>query len=247
LLDRLGFLDFLPPVFVLTALAAYDVIQLGSREAEREGALAPRSGRVLMYFGALLLVISALALLNDVSNVERRPDVFINFAVLLGLLGGGIPAYVRAVRQQPELFLGDQATDDAALALDRPGRVIRLAWTLAVGWWLSYVVVMLVFFLALSIVGLPWARRLVTRMPAFMALCGRGTTIDLESRMLLARPAPEQLSRGIRAFYFVTIGWWLSIFVTVFGYLLLLPVVTIPLAVRLLSRIGVATTLERVR
>ena len=57
--------NILPAALLFVGLAAYDVLNFGVRYANTDGRIMPRSGRVFLYFGAVLLVTSfALFYLN---------------------------------------------------------------------------------------------------------------------------------------------------------------------------------------
>jgi uncharacterized membrane protein YccF (DUF307 family) len=49
----------------------------------------------------------------------------------------------------------------------------------------------------------------------------------------------------MRALWFLLVGWWISAFVIVLGYLLCLTVILIPVGVMVLNRIPEAMTLRR--
>jgi uncharacterized membrane protein YccF (DUF307 family) len=246
----------LPPVFMFVILAAYDVVAFGAREAEREGRLIPRSGRVPVYFGALLLVIGSLALLDGETIIRpagrttssiSTPDG----ALLLGILFLGIPRYVRAVRKEPERFIAPEGVPgeplkaaDGAARLGRPGRMVRVAWFFVAGWWLSVLAILIGWFLILSIVGAPMALRIFARLPTWLTLQPKGPGPDLSMEVA---PAQREQPLLVRAFYLVTIGWWLGLFWMLAALTFAVFIVTLPLGMRMLNRLPTVMTLKRIR
>lgn len=109
----------------------------------------------------------------------------------------------------------------------------------------SLVVIIVGWFLALSIVGMPSARRLFARLPLLMALRGMGEAPPVASPAPPSATRPVQLPLPIRAVWFVTLGWLLSLYWVLIAWLVSLPVATLPTTMRMLRRLGTVMTLER--
>lgn len=254
---NIGLLDVIvsglqiPALFVFAIVAAYDVVVLGGREAERDGHLVPRGGRVLVYFGVVVLVIGSLAFMYTASDstASDSPARLTSGGFLIGLVIFGIPHYLTVMERQRERFISSDRppTDQPGIEefiSRRPSRQTRALWIMIVGPLMSLGVTMVGWFLALSIVGMPTARRLFDRLPTLMTLHGMGEAPPA------APPAPgpprvAQLPLPIRAVWFVTLGWLLSLYWAFFAWFLAALVVTLPTAMRMLRRLGTVMTLER--
>ena len=186
LFERLvGSTNLVSPLFLFVVLATYDVVSFGAREAEREGRRIPRSGRVPVYFGALLLIVGAMLLLSGASVIAPdNPEVSVgplpNGAFLFGIVFIGLPLYVKAVRRNRERFIASAGTRadelgelDAINGLGRPGGAVRAAWFFLAGWWLTTIVLVVAMLLAMTIVGWQWAVRLLDRLPTWLTLRAR--------------------------------------------------------------------------
>jgi hypothetical protein len=88
--------NVLPAALLFVGLAAYDVLNFGARYANVDGRIMPRGGRVLMYFGAVLLVTAfTLFYLNARVVSTGQPDESLNLLIdmpfAIGILFLGVP------------------------------------------------------------------------------------------------------------------------------------------------------------
>lgn len=115
---------------------------------------------------------------------------------------------------------------------------VRAVWFVFVGWWLTPVVVNVAWALNATVVLLPLGIKLINLVPTALSLA--------EPRSL---DAPES-GRGqrnilLRALYFVTIGWWLSLAWANVAAFLAVTVVGLPLAFWMFNRLPFVTSLYR--
>lgn len=117
-----------------------------------------------------------------------------------------------------------------------------------IGWWLSGLAIVLGWFLAVTIIGLPLAFMIFNRIPAIMKL--RGRTVTYEATVTdwvtyLKGRNPNQRPLLIRAVWFVLIGWWLGAAWMIAAWFIGLPIFTLPLGIWMMNRIGGVMTLLR--
>jgi len=119
-----------------------------------------------------------------------------------------------------------------------PGLLIRAIWFIFVGWWLSAVAIGVAYFLCAIIVGLPLAFVIFNQMPLILTLRPRsiGTAGD---------GTAEQLPLWIRAIWFVFIGWWLGAIYLGVAWFLCVIIITLPVGLWLMNRVGAVMTLLR--
>ena len=129
-----------------------------------------------------------------------------------------------------------------------PGFLVRLLWYIFIGWWLSGLAIGLGWFLAVTIVGLPVAFMIFNRIPAIMTLRGRTLTYEATVKdgvTYLKGRNRNQRPLWLRAIWFVLIGWWLGAIWMALSWLIGLPIITLPLSIWMMNRIGGIMTLLR--
>ncbi len=97
----------LPAALLFVGLAAYDVMNFGIRCANVDGHVMPRTGRVLMYFGVVLLVAAYVMfyLNTEVVQTEEALDdlqLFIDIPFMSGVLFLGVPYLIWVLIRKPE-------------------------------------------------------------------------------------------------------------------------------------------------
>jgi uncharacterized membrane protein YccF (DUF307 family) len=129
-----------------------------------------------------------------------------------------------------------------------PGLVLRAIWFVFIGWWATGILLGVAYLFSLTIVLLPIAFVLFNVVPTVLTLRPRRTHVTTEMRdgvMHVSHGNVPQRPFWMRALWFLLVGWWLSGFVIVLGYLLCLTVILIPVGVMVLNRIPEAMTLRR--
>ena len=130
-----------------------------------------------------------------------------------------------------------------------PGFLARAVWFVLVGWWLTAIVIVVAYALALSILGLPFAFYLFNRIPAFLTLRGRSKTYEVETmadgRRYLTAANVQQRPMLLRAIWFILIGFWFGAIWMALAYVLCVLIVTMPFGLAMFNRVGAVMTLLR--
>jgi uncharacterized membrane protein YccF (DUF307 family) len=129
-----------------------------------------------------------------------------------------------------------------------PGCLVRVLWYILVGWWLSGLAIGLGWFCAVTIVGLPLAFMIFNRIPALMTLRRRTVIYEATVRdgvTYLRGRNPDQLPLLARAIWFVFVGWWLGLIWMYAAWFISLPIITLPIGIWMMNRIGGVITLLR--
>ena len=130
-----------------------------------------------------------------------------------------------------------------------PGFLARAVWFVLIGWWLTAIMIVIAYVLALSILGLPFAFYLFNRIPAFLTLRGRSKTYQVETtadgtRYLTAANV-EQRPMLMRAIWFILVGFWFGAIWMAVAYVLCVLIVTLPFGLAMFNRVGAVMTLLR--
>jgi uncharacterized membrane protein YccF (DUF307 family) len=135
---------------------------------------------------------------------------------------------------------GDPMTtaNSAPLAYRGPGLLIRALWFICIGWWLSAAAIGLAYFLCVTIIGLPLAFIIFNQLPLILTLRPRspGTEVD---------GTEEQLPLWLRAIWFVLVGWWFGGIYLGVAWFLCVILITLPIGLWLMNRVGAVMTLLR--
>jgi uncharacterized membrane protein YccF (DUF307 family) len=130
-----------------------------------------------------------------------------------------------------------------------PGFLARAVWFVLIGWWLTAIVIVVAYALALSILGLPFAFYLFNRIPAFLTLRGRSKTYEVETmadgRRYLTAANVQQRPMLLRAIWFILIGFWFGAIWMALAYVLCVLIVTMPFGLAMFNRVGAVMTLLR--
>ena len=142
------------------------------------------------------------------------------------------------------------ATPQTIVITDRggPGFLARAVWYVFVGWWLSGFAILLGWALAVTIIGLPVAFAIFNRIPAVMTLRGRTVTYEASVKdgvTYVKGRNPDQRPMWVRAVYFVLVGWWLGLFWMIASWFIGLLIITLPLSIWMMNRVGGVMTLLR--
>ncbi len=132
--------DSFAPTLIFVLLMAYNVLSLGSAFANKDGEIAPRSGRVLLGLGAAILVISGTIFSVNVRTATGELDQTFRTAIdaffTLGVCFLGIPYLVWTAWKHRETLSGDDEKLKDSVPLLAPldkwlGRKMRIALTIA--------------------------------------------------------------------------------------------------------------------
>jgi uncharacterized membrane protein YccF (DUF307 family) len=138
--------------------------------------------------------------------------------------------------------------DPGARRSDGPGLVVRTLWFVFVGWWLTGIVNVLAYLIALTIIGLPFAFLIFNRLPSILTLRPRTvqtTHAVVDGVTYVTETTIPQRAFWKRAIYFVAIGWWLGALWSALAWLLCVLIITLPLGVMMYNRLPAAMTLRR--
>jgi uncharacterized membrane protein YccF (DUF307 family) len=130
-----------------------------------------------------------------------------------------------------------------------PGMLIRTAWYIFIGWWLSGILMFAAGACIVSVILLPVGLALVNRLPAVMTLRPATqraiTTLNADGTLRVHLTEAAQRPMWQRALYFAFVGWWASLLTMAAAYFISLTIIGIPLALMILNRLPVVTTLRR--
>jgi uncharacterized membrane protein YccF (DUF307 family) len=129
-----------------------------------------------------------------------------------------------------------------------PGLLVRAIWFLFVGWWLTGIVNVVAYLIALTIIGLPVAFMIFNRLPSVLTLRPRTvqtTHAVVDGVAYATETAVPQRAFWKRALYFALVGWWLGALWSALAWLLCVLIVTLPLGVMMYNRLPAAMTLRR--
>ncbi|MBX3028659.1 MAG: YccF domain-containing protein [Chloroflexi bacterium] len=128
------------------------------------------------------------------------------------------------------------------------GLLIRALWFLFIGWWLSSIVITVAYLCCVTIVGLPVGFALFDRIPAVMTLRPRseGYVTEVRDGVRYVRGEPhDQLPMILRAAWFLLVGWWLGAIYMGIAWSLCALLITLPVGLLMLNRVGAVMTLLR--
>jgi uncharacterized membrane protein YccF (DUF307 family) len=142
--------------------------------------------------------------------------------------------------QSPQMVIAPQ---------QQPNFIVRAVWFVLIGWWLTAIVIVIAYALALTILGLPFAFSLFNRIPAFLTLRGRSKTYQVETnadgtRYLTAKNVAQR-PMLLRAIWFILVGWWFGAIWMAIAYVLCVLIVTMPFGLAMFNRVGAVMTLLR--
>jgi uncharacterized membrane protein YccF (DUF307 family) len=129
-----------------------------------------------------------------------------------------------------------------------PPLLVRALWFIFIGWWLTGLVNVLAYLIALTIIGLPLAFMIFNRLPTVLTLRPRTvhTTHEVSGGVthITETLVPQRNFVG-RAVYFILIGWWFGGIWSVLAWLLCITVIGLPVGVMMYNRLPAVMTLRR--
>lgn len=118
---------------------------------------------------------------------------------------------------------------------DSPSLVVRAIWFVAVGWWLTGVLLSVAWALNVTIVGLPVGIKLINMVPKALTLkSAEKSDVDRVEVGGSSGGSPGLLVRGA---YFVFVGWWASLLWMGVAYLLCLSVLGLPVGIVMFNKL----------
>jgi uncharacterized membrane protein YccF (DUF307 family) len=130
-----------------------------------------------------------------------------------------------------------------------PGFFVRAIWYLFVGWWLTGLAIGFAWFCALSVVMLPIAYLIVSKIPTILTLRPRSTetdvSVDADGTLRISTGGARQLPFWQRALWFLFVGWWACAIAMFVAYVASLTVVLLPVGLMIFNRVPAVMTLQR--
>ena len=129
-----------------------------------------------------------------------------------------------------------------------PGLLVRALWFDFIGWWLTGIVDVLAYLIALTVIGLPVAFMIFNRLPSVLTL--RPRTVETSEHVVggvtysTDESVPQRSFLG-RSLYFIVVGWWFGAAWSVLAWVLCVSIVGIPLGVMMYNRLPAVMTLRR--
>jgi uncharacterized membrane protein YccF (DUF307 family) len=117
--------------------------------------------------------------------------------------------------------------------------LVRAVWFLAVGWWVTPVVVNVAWALNATILLFPLGIKLINLVPTVLTLREPRSITDPDA------PAADQYSLVVRGVYFLLVGWWLSLLWANVAAVAAVTIVGLPVAIWLFNRLPFVTSLYR--
>jgi uncharacterized membrane protein YccF (DUF307 family) len=118
---------------------------------------------------------------------------------------------------------------------DSPSFIVRAIWFVAVGWWLTGVLLSAAWILNLTVVGLPVGIKLINKVPKALTL--KSTESSEVDRIEIGGSSGATPGFLTRAVYFVLVGWWASLIWTGIAYVLCLSVLALPIGIKMFNKL----------
>jgi uncharacterized membrane protein YccF (DUF307 family) len=122
--------------------------------------------------------------------------------------------------------------------------LLRVLWFFVFGLELTGAWILIAWFLNLTIIGLPLGLWMIDRVPQVLTLKSRGGAYVYDSGQRIQFIKRTQPNVLLRLLYFVLVGWWLSFFWALAGYILCATIVGLPLGALMLNTLPQVTTLH---
>jgi len=118
---------------------------------------------------------------------------------------------------------------------DQHSLLVRAAYFLLVGWWLTLLAINVAWILNVTVVLLPLGIKIINRVPYLLSLKRRDTDVGADGT--------ARTSLLVRAVYFVLVGWWASLLWANVAWALCVTVVGIPVGVWMFGKLPYVTSL----
>lgn len=120
---------------------------------------------------------------------------------------------------------------------------VKATYFMLVGLWASQIWIVFAWLISLTIVGLPIGMAMVRMLPLVTFMSPR--RIHLPESMFNAQKERPQTPFGLRAIYFVLIGWWVSLVWMELAWVFGVTVIGMPLALAMFALTPTVATLAR--
>jgi uncharacterized membrane protein YccF (DUF307 family) len=126
------------------------------------------------------------------------------------------------------------------MRLDAPNLLVRAVYFLLIGIWASQLWIIFAWLISLTIIGLPVGLAMVRALPLVAVLSP--TRIRTSER---GRSQAPQTSFGLRAIYFLLMGWWISLVWMELAWVAGVTIIGLPLSVAMFALTPTVATLAR--
>ena len=133
-----------------------------------------------------------------------------------------------------------QASAAPSMGRDTPNLLVRAVYFLLIGIWASQLWIIFAWLISLTIIGLPVGLAMVRALP-MVALLSPTRIRTNESR----HGSAPQTSFGLRAIYFLLMGWWISLVWMELAWVAGVTIIGLPLSVAMFALTPTVATLAR--
>ena len=119
------------------------------------------------------------------------------------------------------------------MSSDTPSFVVRAIWFVAVGWWLTGVLLSVAWALNVTIIGLPVGIKLINMVPKALTLKGSESS-DI-NRVEIGGSSSKSPGLLVRGAYFIFVGWWASLLWMAVAYALCISVLGLPVGIKMFN------------
>lgn len=125
--------------------------------------------------------------------------------------------------------------------LDPGSILVRLVYFVLIGMWASQLWIIVTWLLSLTVVGLPISTAMIRVLPQVAMLSSR----RIRPASLAQAKYSAQAAFGVRALYFLLIGWWASFVWMQLAWVAGITIIGLPLALAMFSFTPTVATLAR--
>jgi len=122
--------------------------------------------------------------------------------------------------------------------------LLRAAWFLLIGLWLSGIWITVAWVLMVTVIGLPIGLVMINYVPMVLTL-KKTSGVEISDGVNKKVITTPQHGFLLRAIYFVVIGWWFSFLWASVGWMLSATILGLPFGALMLNSLPAVTTLQR--
>jgi len=129
-----------------------------------------------------------------------------------------------------------------------PNLFVRAVWFIFFGSWLGVLTLAAAHIATVTIIGIPLGFWLYNRVPSVATLRPRTQEMNVRSVdgvTFVETSNQAQLPLWQRLLYFILVGWWLSTIWYALALVIAIGIITLPISVMMLDRIGGIATLHK--